>query len=200
MRSKPPVASDALRMETREERLKAFMSEALEQTPGARPDAILVVARSPESAVARAIFALSPSLAARSIGARMVFASSSAMASGEVWQLSFDRGFAHEIRLVANPRFLAAHEQLVIGDGAVWFGDSMRREPDKRDAFSSYSRDGAEALRARQTFARLWAGAEPLYVHQLDGPMPIAVDGAASGVLPPEAAAAPAVWHAPNRH
>jgi len=166
MRSKPALSNDAFKIETREQRLTAFISDAVDRTAGDRTDGILLVARAPDSCVARTIFELSHVLAERSIGAHIVFASSSAVASGEEWKLSFHPGFTHEIRMIANPRFLAAHEQLVIGADAVWYGDSMRREPDKRDAFSSFSTVPTETTRARWTFERLWSSAEPVYAHR----------------------------------
>ena len=204
MRSKTPPATHRFQPEDRQQRLEDFITTALDDIGGARRDAVLLVARSPESVVARAIFTRSPLLAARGIGARIVFAASQAVVSGETWQMSFDPGFAHEIRLVTNPRFLAAHEQLVIGDGAVWFGDSMRRDPDKRDAFSSFTRDAAETTRARQTFTRLWTGADPLYVHDHDGAGPTLplIDQAPAGAhhLPPETLDSLRAWQASNRH
>jgi hypothetical protein len=165
MRSKPSLSNDAFRIESREQRLTAFIANALDRVAGQRSDGILLVARTPDSCVARAIFELSHVLAERGIGANIVFAASTAIAMGEEWKLQFHPGFSHEIRMITNPRFLAAHEQLVIGTDAVWFGDSMRREPDKRDAFSSFSTVAIETARARWTFGRLWSSAEPVYAH-----------------------------------
>ena len=204
MQANVPPSNDPHQPDDRQQRLEDFIANALDGTPGQRLDDVLIVARSPASAVARALFTLSAKLAARASGARIVFASSPAMAAGETWQMSFDQGFAHEIRIVANPRFLAAHEQLVIGEAAVWYGDSMRRDPDKRDAFASWSHDAAESLRARQTFTRLWRGAEPLYAHHLD----VGADGSqtqqqgamASQVLAAETIDALKTWGPINRH
>lgn len=201
MRPTLPPPHDPQQPDDRQQRLEDFITTALAGTPGQRPDDLLIVARSPASLVARAVFAQSAHLAARAIGARFVFASSPALASGETWQMAFDPGFAHEIRLVANPRFLAAHEQLVIGESAVWYGDSMRRDPDKRDAFSSWSHDAAESLRARQTFARLWRGAEPLYAHQLESASPASPSSATtSQMLAAETVDALKNWSPLSRH
>lgn len=70
-----------------------------------------------------------------------------------------------EIRWAANPRFLDAHEQLVLGTSASWTGDCMRRDPHKRDAFQSFNRDCLESAGwARICFDRIWEAADPLAV------------------------------------
>ena len=70
-----------------------------------------------------------------------------------------------EVRWAANPRFLDAHEQLVIGESASWTGDCMRRDPEKRDAYQSFNSNCLEATGwARISFERLWGSAEPLAV------------------------------------
>lgn len=66
-------------------------------------------------------------------------------------------------RVALDPRLLDAHEQIILDDTAIWIGDCMRRDPEKRDAFECYSEDSAEAVAwARACFARLWRAAEPL--------------------------------------
>lgn len=71
-------------------------------------------------------------------------------------------------RVARDARLLDAHEQIILDDTAIWIGDCMRRDPEKRDAFECYSEDSAEAVAwARACFARLWRAAEPL--PQLDG-------------------------------
>ena len=45
------------------------------------------------------------------------------------------RGRAHELlRWARNPRLLDAHEQVTYGTSLCWWGDSMRRDADKRNA------------------------------------------------------------------
>lgn len=66
-------------------------------------------------------------------------------------------------RVARDPRLLDAHEQIILDDTAIWIGDCMRRDPEKRDAFECYSEDAAESVAwARACFARLWRAAEPL--------------------------------------
>lgn len=204
MHSKPPARSQSLEPDARQQQLEAFVDAALARQANVRPDTVLLLARSPESPAAKAVLALSQSLAARGHGGRLVFACSHAMTAGDVWQLSFDAGFAHETRLLPDPRVLGAHEQLIVGDAAVWYGDSMRRDPAKRDAFQSFVDDPAGAIAARRVFARLWLTATPLYGHA--GKAAVALPAVApSGTLPAEIASAEvaatlATWQPSTRH
>ena len=62
-----------------------------------------------------------------------------------------------EFRVLGDPRFGAAHEQLVVSTH-VWTGDCLRRDPNKRDAFEVYySDDAAVRLYAAGSFEKLWA-------------------------------------------
>ena len=63
-----------------------------------------------------------------------------------------------EVRWAANPRFLDAHEQLVVGDTASWTGDCMRRDPEKRDAFQSFNPDCTEATGWARNLVRAAVG------------------------------------------
>lgn len=168
MLKKAPARTDFREREDRESQLKDFMRSALEAVK-AGPAEILLVAKAPESHAAKALFSISDECAARNIRARIVFAGGALVKTGEAWHLSFDPAFRHEIRILHDPRFLDGHEQLVLGGERQWFGDSMRREADKRDAFSLFhSSDTAGAQRSRATFERVWAQAVPVYAHSLD--------------------------------
>ncbi len=168
MQTKAPARSEIREREDRELQLKEFIRGALEAVKSG-PGEILLVARAPESVAAKALFAMSDECAARQIRARIVFAGGALVKTGEAWHLSFDPAFQHEIRILHDGRFLDGHEQLVLGVQAQWFGDSMRREPDKRDAFAMFkNEDEVGAGRSRATFDRLWSLAVPVYAHSLD--------------------------------
>jgi hypothetical protein len=127
-------------------------------------DAIALLARSPSSPVMAALLAMSEELAERRAGALIVLAGGTAAAADETWNLTFSARFVHEIRLTSNPRILDGHEQLVVGDRSVWYGDCMRRDPAKRDAFSSSLPDNPEAVRkGRFAFQGLWRHAQSIY-------------------------------------
>ena len=167
MRLKSPHRNEATEREERELQLRDFITSNLD---GLREgaDCVLLFARAPDSLPARIVFALSETLAARNLGARFVFAGAAAATSGDAWRLNFDPAFGHETRIVRDPRYLDGHEQLILGGRSVWFGDSMRREPDKRDAFTHFV-DGCEptAASCRATFGRIWKAAVPVYAHGL---------------------------------
>lgn len=173
-----PRSPSELRAE-RELQIKSFIEAALVDNDGDRSESLLVVARSPESAVVRAVFSLSGLLDAHKISARIVLM---AGGEGERWTLDFCPGFQHEARIATDPRVLDAHEQLVIGGKATWFGDSMRREPEKRDAFMQFTASDKEvARRSRLTFEWLWARCQPLYRHEASGTIPMALDSGETG-------------------
>jgi hypothetical protein len=93
-------------------------------------------------------------------------------------------------RLASDPRLLDAHEQIILDDTAIWIGDCMRRDPEKRDAFECYSEDAAEAVAwARACFARLWRAAEPLSL-PVRRPVDEPATAAVAAVLPSSGEAA----------
>ncbi len=199
MSQKVPARLDNPVLEDREHQLKSFLIDALDTTTASRHDAILMIARSPESLALRIIAGLSADLAKRGIGANIILATASQNADAEPAAIDLASAFPHEVRLATDSRLLGAHEQIVVGDRAVWFGDSMRREPDKRDAFSSYSKDTGQATMARQTFARVWANAAPHRISrpevQPNLPDPAAISEQADGQV-----GTLTVWHPSTRH
>jgi hypothetical protein len=186
----------------RELLLKDFIAVGLAAGTADDTADLLLVARTPASAACRAVFANSQALADRGVHARIVLA---AGAAGDHWQLDFAPGFAHEIRIAADPRVLDAHEQLVVGAQCLWFGDSMRRDPDKRDAYAQFTADDRPGVRcARLTFGRLWAAARPLYRrerHATAAAMHAPATGPdAAAVLAQEVLATLEAWQPPSRH
>ena len=164
MRAKTPPFKPFETKEERESTIKAFIRGALDESATGREDAIALLARSPTSPVVGVLLALSDELAERGVGACIVLAGGATAAEDETWSLSFSAKFVHEIRLTNNPRILDGHEQLIVGDRSVWFGDCMRRDPLKRDAFASFLADDAAAARSgRFAFRQLWLGAQSIY-------------------------------------
>ena len=208
MRLKSPLRNETTEREEREQQLRDFIKSNLDSLSEG-PDALLLFARAPDSLVARIVFELSEALAARKLGARFVFAGAAAATSGDAWRLNFDPAFSHEIRILRDPRYLDGHEQLVLGRCSVWFGDSMRREPDKRDAFIHYVGSCERtATRTRATFHRVWAAASPIFAN---GPVSLpavqpepareapALSGSATA-LPPGGLETLEAWQVSTRH
>lgn len=164
MRAKTPPFKPFETKEERESSIKHFILSSLDDSACGREDALALLARSPTSPVVGALLALSDELGERRIGAHIVLAGGATAREDEIWSLSFSARFVHEIRLTGNPRVLDAHEQLIVGDRSVWFGDCMRRDPMKRDAFASQLMDDCGANRgSRFTFGQLWSGAQSIY-------------------------------------
>src|SRR5262245_3617941 len=166
MRPKTPPFRPLETKEERENTIKSFIRDGLEGTGGdtGGEHAIALLACSPTSPVVAALLELSDELAHRGIGAAIVLAGGATAAEDETWSLSFSAKFIHEIRLTSNPRVLDGHEQLIVGDRSVWYGDCMRRDPLKRDAFTAFHPDDpAIARTCRFTFRELWRGAQSIY-------------------------------------
>lgn len=154
MRVKAPAPNESY-VEGRERQLEAFVIDALGSLGSTGPETILVIARPAESEATALLAKLSAGLRDRGIGALIVVACPHGV---PVPRIDVAPGFSHEVRIVDDNRFLGAHEQFVIGSCAVWYGDSMRRDPGKKDAFASFRRDGDAVAMARRTFLQLWNG------------------------------------------
>jgi hypothetical protein len=167
----------------KEARLGAFIAGGLRALAGsgqtcgpqmAEPvgRAILVIARSVQSPVVKAVAAFARDIAAAGCPVRLILAKAEGAGLSDAFIAVQTAGLDCEVRAVRNPRLIEAHEQLVLGGRACWIGDTMRRDPAICDAYESFADDAPKlAAAARLTFERLWSDGEPL------------------GALPPMAAA-----------
>jgi hypothetical protein len=165
MQIKVPPSTHRDLLETREQRLIGFLTAGIEDAAGAREGptegTILAVARCGESPVARALIALRPTLAANGFKVRVAFAEEDAQVDQFIAGSS-DSGAMPDVRIVRNPRLRDAHEQLIVCGSAVWFGDSLRRDNNRRDLFEQFLAGAPEtALAAARAFDKLWARTEP---------------------------------------
>jgi hypothetical protein len=126
--------------------------------------AVTMLARSPESPIAQAVLRLGSELAERRIRVRAIFACLDAPAGAAVWTSGQSTvPFGREVRWARNPRFIDAHEQLVLHGAACWLGDCMRRDPTKRDSLDqSKAKCITSAGFATTSFERLWNVSEPV--------------------------------------
>src|SRR5262245_49444275 len=176
MRFSPQFRMSVTRRGDKEQRLCDFIARGLAARGGmpVRGGGICVIARSLASPVARAIGALAGEIAAAGYSVRMLLVRGDGVGDAR----TFPQGLDCEVRLVKDPRLIEAHEQLVLGSGTCWTGDSMRRDPSAYDAYESFIDDCAEiAGVAQSTFERLWSGGEPLFA----GTVPAAVVPGADG-------------------
>jgi hypothetical protein len=150
----------------KEQRLGEFIADHLADFRSVRPQPrseILVVARSVESPVVRAIAAQGADIAAIGFCVRMIVARGGSDAIPPGWTLSDSVEIDCEVRWARKPRLIEAHEQLVLGPETCWIGDSMRREPAKCDAYESFVDSCAKTTAdAVVSFERLWRTSEPL--------------------------------------
>lgn len=135
----------------------------------------MLVARSLESPVVKAVAGAADEIAGAGFNLRLILAQLDASASARDW--SQDITLAHEVRWAKHPRLIEAHEQLVLGPEACWIGDCMRRDPTKCDAYESFVEDCGEAAGcAAVSFERLWCASQPLVCRE-----PGAIDVPARG-------------------
>lgn len=122
----------------------------------------LLIARSPNSPVAQALRAHAARLASMSIRVRAIFSEvESGSAGAAIGSVPF--ATPSECRLARDPRLHAAHEQLVLAPDCAWIGDSMRREPSKRDTHERFAAGCPEtATNATRSFERMWRIAVPV--------------------------------------
>jgi hypothetical protein len=152
-----------VRKQEKEPRLKDFIRNELSRIPASttgQPVTCMLVARTIESPVVRALAAHATELQARAITVRTILSSLDVPPEG-TGPVSPQWLSACPSRWMRNVRLVDAHEFLIIGDNAAWIGDCMRRDPQKRDAFESYNPDSpAVASQSRRSFERLWSLSE----------------------------------------
>ncbi len=183
MRFAPIPQINVVRKEDKEAKLRDFILRDLAERRGgavhAGPQTYLMIARSLESPVTRALLASCTEAAAFGIRFRVLFLLDDAVAHG--LDSSIDQHLSRiDARIAVDTRLLDAHELLVLGPGTAWIGDCMRRDPAKRDAYEFYSTDAPEAARsAARSFERLWQVSSPLILRRLPSDMPDAATIAA---------------------
>jgi hypothetical protein len=168
MRFRPPLRASVTRREEKQQKLRDFV---IDRIPGARADCgpareLLLIARSVDSPVVKAIAGLAREIASNGLSVRMIVARADKETLPQGWSFADPAAaFHHEIRWARNPRLLEAHEQLVLGTETCWIGDSMRRDPSKCDAFENYVDACPQtANSAAVSFERLWSVSEPLRI------------------------------------
>lgn len=164
-RSLPDV--DVVKKEDKEARLEAFISNFLsrEALDGDRKDqerVVLLIARSSESPVVRALVSVVTRGLADGLSLKAVVTVPSSVA-GIDWPSEL--AALTECHVVNDIRLLDGHEQLWLDGETVWIGDCMRREPSKRDAYECYAAGHAEMARfAEAAFNRFWQLGRPAQI------------------------------------
>jgi hypothetical protein len=134
--------------------------DARAAAPRAAGDYYLLIARSPDSPVAQALRVHTATMSALGLRVRAIF--SEAEQGRAAGALNTEPFSLEDCRLIRDQRLLAAHEQLVLGPECAWIGDSMRRDPGKRDAFVRYAMQCPQtAMQAARSFDRMWRVSVP---------------------------------------
>jgi hypothetical protein len=147
-------------------RLSAFITSDIDSRAArglyAAGGCYLLIARSPEGPVAIALREHAATLAKSGIRIRAIFGEIE-LGQGAATVAAPPFALPSECRIARDPRLLAAHEQLVLAPDCCWIGDSMRREPAKRDAYENFAAGCAEsATNAARSFEKLWRAAAPV--------------------------------------
>lgn len=167
MRLPSPPRIPALTREDKEAKLKDFIADALATRIGqsgiqSGTQMVSLVARAVDSPVSTALLAMASDIAAAGIAMRVILFETETLSEDSVQPSLLDVG-AIEVRVLNDQRFASAHEQLSLGNGRVWIGDCMRRDPTKRDAFEMYHVDlPAISAHADVSFAKLWQKSAPV--------------------------------------
>ena len=162
-----------VKKEEKEAKLASFLRRNLmageTRSLSAGKASLLMIARSIESPVARALLSLCAEAGHGAFPVRAILTNE----DGLTPLLLSSRGeYLADIncRLASDVRLLDAHELLVLGPATAWIGDCMRRDPSKHDAYEFYSEDAPTAASsAAKSFERIWSSAAPLMLRKLPG-------------------------------
>lgn len=193
MRTASPSRLMMMARMDKEARLKTFLTEGLtrraeEDVSCAEP--LTIIVRNPDSPVARALAATLADARHGNLSIKILIGETNSEEPASAALLDLDHA---EYRVLADPRFAAAHEQLVIGKTHVWIGDCLRRDPNKRDAFELYhTADPIIRRFAAISFEKLWAIGRPV--------KPIRTEAIAPEIIAAGQTDRPAVLSRTHRH
>lgn len=139
--------------------LAAFLADALPnafETAGEAPLRIDLIARSTQSPVVQALSVALADVPNDSVTVRVVVAIEPSR------NVLGDSCSEVALRTTPSSQFDDAHEQLSIGDEIAWIGDTMRRDPEKLDAYERFITGDLEACGwTSHAFRQLWSMAIP---------------------------------------
>lgn len=172
---RPPLRVSVTRHDEKEQKLREFVKHHITSAAvptSAAQSMLMVVARSAESPVVKALAGLAPEIQSAGYALRIIFAHLDHDALPDTWDRDMG-GLRSEVRWARRPRLVEAHEQLVMSATACWIGDCMRRDPAKCDAFENFVEDCGEAAGcAAVSFERLWVISEPVRRISIATPVP----------------------------
>lgn len=191
MPHKSPLPTVVVKREEKEKRLNEFITHQLAVVAGddrrGEPAQVLLLARSAESPVVRALMAAMADMHGTPITIRAIFTMLGTVETAGLAEACGCPTISLEVRWARDVRLSAAHEQLVLGPAASYIGDCMRRDPGKRDGWEQFFADCGESARlAMRSFERLWLASEPVFERPRRA-LVAAETSAAQAAIPPPA-------------
>lgn len=128
---------------------------------------LTIIARSPSSAVARALADQGDGFKGHRVTARVLLARFTPAPLMKdliaiLSELGGDERARSTVRWLKQPRLLDAHEQLVMGAEFCWTGDALRRSEDSRNGLDMFAVHAPETARlGARAFAALWKASSP---------------------------------------
>lgn len=166
MSEKATSAMHVIKKEDKQSVLRAFIAQDLEARrkdpacPGS-DTSFCVIARTPDSPVARALNDMKDEISALGIPVHAVFASLGS--KGLETTVQDGTLEINSTRVIQDARLLDVHEVLILDQASAWIGDCMRRDPAQNDAYERFSSDCTFTnTTARSAFEQLWEGARPV--------------------------------------
>ena len=136
---------------------------------------LTLIARSPSTAVARALSLQAHRLERQQMSIRLIFARLApfellAELAAALSLTGQRESKAGSIRQIRTPGLLHAHEQLVLGSSCCWTGDMMRRHEDNRNGLDLWEENAPSSVRlAELAFNAIWTVAKPVPARILSG-------------------------------
>src|SRR5919197_1087755 len=168
MSLKAPTRASGLMREEKETKLKEFIMQYVAQRGAdgqghAARLTCLLVARSADSPVAKAVFETGTEIAGGNFILRAIFATLGTAETAFISQACRESDLELQIRWARDIRLMDAHEQLILPPDMRWTGDCMRRDPAKRDAYEHFAPACRKTAQlASLCFERLWLASEPV--------------------------------------
>lgn len=131
-----------------------------------------LIARSPESYIARAVFQYREKFLSQGARFNVIFANLSPVHYLSEWICEETSPCANHaesaIRWARRPNLVDAHEQFTLNDECTWSGESMRRDVSSRFGFYLFE-DGCKdtAIIAERSFHSLWRVCETIPASQV---------------------------------
>lgn len=136
---------------------------------------LTLIARSPSSAVSRALALQAKNIERQQISMRLIFARLApfemlAELASALNLTNLRQGKSSPVRLIRTPALLHAHEQLALGLSSCWTGDMMRRNEDNRNGLDLWEENAPGSVRlAELAFNAIWSIAKPVPARILAG-------------------------------